>query len=212
MNESPHIDEHALMAYLDGELAEPEASAVEEAVASDPDVEERLRELAFSDAMLRASVRSLAARSRSEGTDGVADDPRILAFSPRRVPTPLALAAGLLLTVAAGVVGFAIRPALVAPGEITPAAAHGSPSELGAAVLQAGLENDLSGAVRSWDDPERGLAGGVTPVRSWQDRNGRFCREFTAWHGAGNAEVREHGVACRDESGLWRVRMRYYPE
>jgi anti-sigma factor RsiW len=211
------LDDTLLMAYLDGELDAAEVSEVEAAVATRPAVEARLRDLALGDAMLRATLRTrIAQTGANEGTDGaIALPSSVVQFPRRRWQTPTSLAAGFVLMIAGGALGYALRtapPDMLAPVSTQASAASDS---LRHAAFQSGLEHEISGQAQTWRNPDTGLSGGIVPVRTWQTREGRFCREFEEWYGnsksASESAAREGGVACRDGGGQWKVRMRYYP-
>ena len=77
---------------------------------------------------------------------------------------------------------------------------------------QLALEYANDGASRPWTNPENGSTGSITPTRTYQERDGTYCREFDQSiqvRERGNTEVKGSGeatakVACRQASGLWK--------
>lgn len=74
------------------------------------------------------------------------------------------------------------------------------------------LEKELSGTPVSWKNPDSGSQGQFVPVRTFQSKTGQYCREFEETRTGAGANIYESGIACRDDNGQWKVRLRYYPE
>lgn len=61
------------------------------------------------------------------------------------------------------------------------------------------------GETISWNNPNSGHSGTVTPVRDGYSSSGNYCREF---HQTVNIDGRKqdaYGVACRQPDGTWRI-------
>ena len=74
-------------------------------------------------------------------------------------------------------------------------------------ATQRALETYPSGRVSSWNNPDSGYSGTVTPGRMTRNSSReRPCRTFTQTIQIdGRREIAE-GVACRDpETGVWRI-------
>lgn len=220
---SPAIDDTPLMAYLDGELDAQAASEVEAAMASDPEVMDKLRGLALADAMVRASTsrvmhgsmpaltvgpRAVAVRS------GYSHRPRTDAgrHPTRWRPSPLAVAASVGFLLLGSLAGYLVGER----GVWTPAsrelARSVSDESVARATFARVLETELSGSSQSWVNPETRSRGSIMPVRTWRDASGQYCREFEALRSVGESQSRQYGVACRRQDGTWRVRLRYYDD
>ena len=78
-------------------------------------------------------------------------------------------------------------------------------------ALQTVLDAHKSGSTLQWSATQSGSRGRITAVSTYRNNDGRFCREFEETRNLADASVREAGVACRDDDGQWRVRIRYYP-
>jgi surface antigen len=61
------------------------------------------------------------------------------------------------------------------------------------------------GETITWNNPESGNYGSVTPVRDGTSASGRYCREFQQTIVVGGEERQGYGIACRQEDGTWRI-------
>jgi surface antigen len=58
----------------------------------------------------------------------------------------------------------------------------------------------------TWNNPDNGHAGSVTPVREGtHDQTGEYCREFQQTVTIGGRPENAYGVACRQPDGSWRI-------
>jgi surface antigen len=62
------------------------------------------------------------------------------------------------------------------------------------------------GETISWNNPESGNAGDITPVKDgYAENSGRYCREYKQTiYIDGKAET-AYGTACQDKNGSWKV-------
>lgn len=74
-------------------------------------------------------------------------------------------------------------------------------------ATQRALETYPSGRVASWNNPDSGYSGTVTPGRmTGSSTRERPCRTFTQTIQIDGRRELAEGVACRDpESGVWRI-------
>lgn len=70
---------------------------------------------------------------------------------------------------------------------------------------QAALEHATDGASVPWNNPNSGHGGTVTPVRTFQEPNGTYCREYQTMITVDGQAQRGHGTACRMPDGSWQV-------
>jgi hypothetical protein len=171
-------DDPDFYAWLDGELAEPQASAVACRVAADPELAAFAKQHRALASRLTSAFAPLAtspvserlldaARSRAE----VIDFATASASRRRRSFTGLAIAASL-------VIGLTIGVALPRGGQGSFVSRDGQLAASG--HLAGALDRQLASA---------GERNGVRIGVSFKDQSGRFCRSFTAeTHG---------GLACR---------------
>ena len=117
----------------------------------------------------------------------------------RRPVASLALAAG----VAGIVIGFSA-------GQMAPAILQDSAAVQVAAIqaqLPSVLESEVSGTTVQFSDALQGLSGSVTPVRTFRNGDGSFCRAYEAQVHAEDDRMVSLGIACRDADGQWRTRL-----
>ena len=193
------VDDLSLNAYLDGELDSEACAHIERALEVDPDLRERLRSLREVDAMLSGALKhALLGPS-------VSDTSIVATLAPKRVDkqTPLwrawpAMAASIAALAFGAAIGYQFS-----------ASPTGKVSEFETTFAKT-LESTPSGVQVAWSSPDAGAAGTVVAVRTWQAKNGQYCREYEAQRTQAQRRESETGVACRRPDGTWRVRMRYY--
>lgn len=71
-------------------------------------------------------------------------------------------------------------------------------------TTQYSLENSKTGVATSWNNPDSGNNGQITPVRTYQV-NQSYCREFTQTINIGGKTEEAYGTACRREDGTWEI-------
>ena len=57
----------------------------------------------------------------------------------------------------------------------------------------------------AWRNPDANAAYTVTPVKTFQDRSGRYCREYTTEAVVGGRTEQVYGTACRQPDGSWQL-------
>lgn len=57
----------------------------------------------------------------------------------------------------------------------------------------------------SWNNPESGNRGTVTPVRDGYADSGDYCREYQQTIYVGGQQETATGIACRNADGTWRI-------
>lgn len=70
---------------------------------------------------------------------------------------------------------------------------------------QSSLETYPTGRSASWNNPDSGHYGSVTPVRTYQNARGQNCREFTQTIYIDGRPETGTGHACRQPDGTWRI-------
>ncbi len=203
-----------LAAYVDGELDDEAARAVEAALHDRPEAGDVVRKLRESRDWAAAAladvpneplpVRLLATVANASPGPARTAPSRDRLDPSRFMAGVTRLAAAIALLAAGGLAGFLVADFRPGDPPVTAAAAP-APSEL--QVLYAALEHDASGSRVRWHDPGSGRTIGVIPVRTFlEPRDGTVCREYRreVEEPARNAVI--HGVACRGASGDWAVR------
>jgi anti-sigma factor RsiW len=203
------IEPDTLVAYVDGQLDQSETARVESALVEDAEAREVVRRLRESAELLRSAFNeALNAPVPARVVEAV----HATAATGRgvgglwRSPWPVALAASLAFLI----IGFGSGLLLVdyrVEQELARLQAVGQAEQRAreAALFQA-LERNVSGEAVAWRNPDSGKIGQITPVRTFKNRDGQWCREYTAMEAlAGEAQTRR-AIACRVPEGQWKTR------
>jgi anti-sigma factor RsiW len=182
--------EEQIAAWVDGSLAPDEAARIADVVANDPAALRTAEAIERQNAALRAAyAATFAEPTPARLTATVRGGPALAASSPRMARSrpawaPMALAAGLALTIGLGAgAGLVGRSQGDAPAASGPAALAVGPADRSVA---AALESSASG-----------IDGAITPLATFRVATGGWCREFETIVGS--------GVACRTGDGEWSV-------
>ncbi len=70
---------------------------------------------------------------------------------------------------------------------------------------QASLEHTQTGSLSSWQNPDTGHSGTITPTRTYEQPNGTYCRDFIQTIVVDNQTYDATGTACRQSDGSWRI-------
>lgn len=194
-------DWELLSAFLDGELSADARTALEERLAAEQDLSERLAELTALETDLRAVGADLLSGATARAPARPAERPRSRAASPSGRPRTrrrvFAMAAA--LAVAAGLGALVADRAAVGPAGLEDAPlrlATGDAPTSG--PIWRALETASTGAAIEFG------AGRVAPLGTFYDSAGRACREVEVFAGTPVDEI-AFGVACRGQDGGWRV-------
>jgi surface antigen len=66
------------------------------------------------------------------------------------------------------------------------------------------FETVPTGQTSTWNNPDSGNYGQITPVRTYQS-NGLDCRDFRQTVYVGDQPSTTYGTACRQPDGTWRI-------
>ena len=77
--------------------------------------------------------------------------------------------------------------------------------ELASQSNQYALEANRAGQPSTWQNPDSGHSGSITPTRTYQTSQGQFCREYQQTVVVGGESQDAYGTACRQPDGSWRV-------
>ncbi|MEM7255391.1 MAG: RT0821/Lpp0805 family surface protein [Pseudomonadota bacterium] len=72
-------------------------------------------------------------------------------------------------------------------------------------ATSAALETIPNGESLPWRNPDSGNNGRISPTRTYERGDGRYCREFTQDVTVGGRSERAYGTACREPDGTWRI-------
>jgi surface antigen len=72
-------------------------------------------------------------------------------------------------------------------------------------TAQYALERNRVDETATWRNPDSGNYGTVTPRRTYQSAEGRYCREYQQTVFIGGEEQQAYGTACRQPDGTWKI-------
>lgn len=61
------------------------------------------------------------------------------------------------------------------------------------------------GETISWNNPDTGNSGTVTPVKEGTSTSGRYCREYSQTINVGGRSEKAFGTACKNPDGTWQI-------
>src|SRR6056297_2608486 len=70
---------------------------------------------------------------------------------------------------------------------------------------QDSLEYAPSKETTTWNNPDSGNSGAMTPLRTYQTETGRYCREYRQTVYIGGQQQEAYGTACRQPDGTWQI-------
>lgn len=78
-------------------------------------------------------------------------------------------------------------------------------NRLAAEAAQKALETTPTGNAVSWNNPNSGHSGTVTPTRTYQTADGTYCREYQTTVSIDGKKEKGYGTACRQPDGSWKI-------
>lgn len=57
----------------------------------------------------------------------------------------------------------------------------------------------------TWNNPDNGHSGTITPIRDGRDTSGNYCREYQTTIRVGGETQKAYGTACRQPDGSWKI-------
>jgi surface antigen len=76
---------------------------------------------------------------------------------------------------------------------------------MAAEAAQRAFENSRTGTTTTWQNPDSGHSGTITPTRTYQGGGGQYCREYQQTITVGGQPQKSYGTACRKPDGSWEV-------
>lgn len=67
------------------------------------------------------------------------------------------------------------------------------------------LETTPSCTTVTWENPQSGNYGSITPTTTYEESPGRYCREFQQQIVVGGQVQDGYGTACRQPDGSWEI-------
>ena len=74
-------------------------------------------------------------------------------------------------------------------------------------TLQQTMEHGPTNSVGSWNNPDSGNSGTVTPTQTMMSANNQPCREFNTTVNIGGELSQAYGTACRQADGSWKIQQ-----
>ena len=210
-------DEQLIMAYVDGELPAEERRAVQRRLEAEPGLRDLERGFRESRNLLREAFSAEIERPVPQQLLGLFAEPGQADAGPpadnvislasfarrpafRRVRQYAALAACLVLAVGLGA-GTMLAPLFAAEstgGTTAPALlAVADPNTYRL------LDQTPSHEAVAWKSQSAAATGRLMPVATFQDRTGRYCRQFIQSVTPDGSGDQVFAIACRDASGMW---------
>nr|WP_020676175.1 RT0821/Lpp0805 family surface protein [Geopsychrobacter electrodiphilus] len=72
-------------------------------------------------------------------------------------------------------------------------------------TVQQSLELAPTNQTKTWVNPDTGNSGSVTPTQTFQNQDGRYCREYQQTVTVGGKQRQAYGTACRQADGSWQI-------
>jgi surface antigen len=70
---------------------------------------------------------------------------------------------------------------------------------------QSSMEYAKTNQTTVWQNPDTGASGAITPVVTYQNDQGEYCREYQQTVTIGGQQQQAYGTACRMPDGAWEV-------
>lgn len=80
-----------------------------------------------------------------------------------------------------------------------------SMDQLDQACLGQVLEQAETGRTVDWRNPDQDARYFVTPIRTYQNNRGAYCREYRTVVRVGGESQQMYGTACRQPDGSWKI-------
>ncbi|MSP81368.1 MAG: glycine zipper 2TM domain-containing protein [Alphaproteobacteria bacterium] len=72
-------------------------------------------------------------------------------------------------------------------------------------TAQRALETSPSGQTNTWNNPDSGHSGTLTPEPAYTSAAGEQCREYQQTVTVGSQIQEAYGTACRQADGTWKI-------
>lgn len=179
---------------------------VMDAVEMDPYTGEALPERLVS--VILDAPETQSEKPATAGAGGGLDSSRVISMSRRRSVAAFAMAAAVASVLVGGgvILGQRALPTVGGPAGVQQAnvvIARSDPRR--EAAFQEALGTKKSAEAVLWINPETGLGGAISPVKSYKRSDGTYCRVFQSVETGGQVSKPTVGVACREPGpdGRW---------
>ncbi|MGB0749949.1 MAG: hypothetical protein ACPGO3_14500 [Magnetospiraceae bacterium] len=128
--------------------------------------------------------------------------------APRWLGMPALLAASISCLLLGGVGGFSIADVRAAAQAKALAELQRQERVAFQLAMNEALETLVSGKQVTFVNPETGLLDVITPLRTYQAKNGQWCREYAYETTREGLRETNNAVACRTGEGEWQTRLK----
>ena len=201
-------NEEMLSAYIDGELEAGAMREVDLLLEEDEAARKFVIEAVRTSALLRADMNDvLTEEIPARLLETLKPDPKTKSGRHSTIHNLLRVAAVLVL----GLIGFGTGMLMDSNiREQFPAAIAPLPARYNN-VVEAALENNLSGKPQEWQAPRNAVAVKVTPIKTYRDKNGVYYREYRLEVETGTKRSQINGLAYRTVNGHWKTKAIFFP-
>ena len=202
------FDEKTLSAFFDGELDDIAMQEVDEFIQQDGGAQKYVLNTARATAFLKATSNVIL---HEKVPDDLIDTVKRYGVSGAHQNTifrpVLQIAAAIVLVF----IGFGAS-SLLKNEPLSPLVTSVAPVlEQYAHMVDAALENNLSGNSRKWSEPRQPMIM-VTPIKTFRDRNNIYFREYRLEVVTETYRQRVSGVAYRTDGGRWITKALYFED
>ena len=202
------FDEITLSAYIDGELDIEAMPAVEHVIESDASARHYVLDAVKSAAHLRANLNSVL---EEEVPDRLLNpltmkQPEQVGRKPRVLRNMVSLAAAFILLLT----GFLVNEFVDRTGRSRGQAFVEPLSGPYREVVDAALENFLSGTSHEWRQGLKPVTVRVTPLKTYRDKEGVYYREYRLEVKSNDQTLYVNGLAYRASKGNWKTKALYF--
>lgn len=201
-------DETTLSAYIDGELDTASMLTIEHVIESDASAKGYILDAVKSGAHLRAALNSVVEEEvpdrLREALMAMPPDPVHQKPSVMRNMIRIAAAVVLLL------IGFGVSEIVDRFGSRSEQAFIEPLSGPYRQVVDAALENVLSGTSHEWRNGLRPVTVRVTPLKTYRDKAGVYYREYRLEVKRNDQTMHVNGLAYRAAKGNWKTKALYF--
>jgi surface antigen len=77
--------------------------------------------------------------------------------------------------------------------------------QMAAEAAARAFETNRTGQTAAWKNPDSGNQGTITPTKTYQAGDGKYCREYRQEVIIGGEKQQAYGTACRQTDGSWQI-------
>ncbi len=201
-------DETLLSAYIDGELGTEDMQTAEQIIATNASARGYVLDAVKSGARLRSAFNPVR---EEDVPDRLLDS--IMAKQPHSLPQKPPVLRNLFRIAAAVVLlltGFGVSEIIDRTGGNRLQGFVEPLSGPYRQVVDAALENVLSGTPHEWRNGLRPVTVRVTPLKTYRDKAGVYYREYRLEVNSNNQTLQVNGLAYRAAKGSWKTKALYF--